>query len=115
MARDAVTITDLSLDAGTTPATGTTIDPANGVSIAAGGDTSRLLLEISQTAEADKDITIVAGTGFRAGLGSLVLTLNAATSLVAIESARFAQADGSIHIDFETGTTGTVKAYRLPH
>lgn len=119
MARDAVTIKDLVADAAGTPPSATDIDPADGAIINAGGDFHGLLVEITHTAASAKDITIKAGVGARSSLGDLEVefaagNVNPQTRVFALESARFAQADGSIHIDFETGATGTVRAYRLP-
>lgn len=119
MPRDTVAITQLNLNAGTAEPAGTTIVPANGALIPAGGDTRKLLIRINNTHTAERNVTIRAGVNppaFRAGLGHAVVTVPANTGVryVTVESARFAQADGSIHLDFDTGMTGKVMAFRLP-
>lgn len=119
MPRVAVPITSLPVNAGTAPATGVSADPANGHVVQAGGDTSKLLVHVTNTAAAAKNVTVLAGgdpPAFRAGAGNLVVSVpatNGARYLV-LESARFAQATGDIYIDLETGMTGTLTCYRLP-
>jgi hypothetical protein len=119
MARDAVVITNLTLNTGTDTVAGTTLDAANDLIIAAAGNTERLLVEITNTDEAAKTVTVVAGVNppaFRAGLGDATYEIGASeTALFVLESARFAQSDGAIHIDLETDHTGVAKAYRLPY
>lgn len=123
MARDAVEITALGMDAFTDAPAGTAINATNGAIINAAGNTDNLLLEITHTGAAAKDITIVAPVGndaaVRSPLGSLVVEFGIGSETpvvkyVVLESARFAQADGSIHIDFEASAAGTVRAFRLP-
>lgn len=119
MARDAVAITNLSLNTGVDTVTGTTINAANDLIIAAAGDSERLLIEVTNSHTDPHDVTLVAGSNppaFRAGLGDAVYEVGASESaFFIVESARFAQSDGSIHIDLETGHTGVAKAYRLPY
>jgi hypothetical protein len=44
-----------------------------------------------------------------------VSVTNATTQLIGpFESARFAQADGSLNVDFDAGMTGTIVALRVP-
>ena len=123
MARDAVVITALTIDAGTNSPAGTTIVAAEGITIPAAGDTDKLLIRIIHTDTLTNDATIVAPTNspqaVRSGLGSVVSEFAPGNATpveryFAIESARFAQADGAIHIDFEAEFTGTVAALRLP-
>ena len=119
MARDAVTITALSLDAGVDAVAGTTITPANGATIAAAGNTHKLVLYVTNTESAGYDVTIKAPTdnpnAVRSGLGDLVYEIGAGEeAYFVIESARFAQTSGAIFVDFETGMTGAIAAYRLP-
>lgn len=119
MARDAVAITALTSGAGTAQPAGTAITPANGANIAAVGDASRLVVRVTNTAAANKDVTFKAGgnpPALRSGLGDLTVTVPATTgdSLVVLESARFVKADGSIDVDFAAGHTGVLSAVRLP-
>lgn len=119
MPRDAVTVTQLvSGVAATTPA-GTTINTTNGATIAAVGDTARLLLRITNTDVSARVATIKAGANppaLRAGLGDLAITVPASTGNVSVvvESARFMQADGSISVDFAASMAGIISAVRLP-
>jgi hypothetical protein len=119
MARDAVTVTDLSVDAGKDLVTGVTIDPAVGAELDLGGDFGKLLLWVSNTESVAYDVTVVAPTdnphALRSGLGDLVYEVGAGEeAFLVVESARFAQTDGALHVDFETGMTGKIAAYRLP-
>lgn len=117
MARDAIAITALSLDGGTDEPAGTTIVVANGGNVAAGGDSRGLVLRVDNTTASEKDVTIKAGAApaVRRGLGDLTVAIAASTvSYITLETARFAQADGSIDVDFEAAMTGTVSALRLP-
>lgn len=117
MPRDAVAITNLSPNAATAVAAGTQINPANNAAIAAGGDTQRLLIQVKNGGEDAKTITVKAGSNppaFAAGQGDLTDSVAAgAEKYLVLESARFAQANGDIHVDFEAGMTGTIAAYRL--
>jgi hypothetical protein len=116
MARTAITITALPANAGTAPAAGTAVDPTNGMSVAAGGLTRRLLLHIKATFAGAKNYTLKAGANppaVRAGVGDLVLAINNAERFVVLEAARFVQADGTLNLDIEAGATGTIAAYRL--
>jgi len=119
MARDNVTITQMEINAGVAEPAGTAIVPANGASIAAGGDTRKLLIRVTNTHSSDHTVTIRAGVNppaFRRGIGDAAITVPATTGVryITAESARFAQADGSIWLDFDTGMTGKVMAIRLP-
>lgn len=119
MARDAVAITDLTIDAGTDLVAGTAIAPADGATIAAAGNTRKLLIWVSNTESAAYDVTLTAPTANpnapRSALGNVVYEVGAGEeAFFVIESARFAQSDGAIYVDFETGMTGFVAAYRLP-
>jgi hypothetical protein len=119
MARDSVAITQLSLSAGVAEPAGTTIAPANGASIAAGGDTRKLVVRITNTHGSDHTVTVKAGSAdpaFRRGIGDKTVTVAATSGVqyLTVESARFAQSDGSIHLDFEVGMTGKAMAFRLP-
>ena len=116
MPRTAVTVTTAARDAATAPAA-TTIDPTNDHSVAVGGETRKLLFRINATFAGAKTYTFKAGANppaARAGLGDLVLSLNAVVRYVTIECARFMQADGAIYIDVEAAATGDIEAIKLP-
>lgn len=132
MARTAVTITDLTANGVIDIPAGTNVDPTNGHSIAITTNTipspsneDRIFLYITNTAGADKTATVKAGVGggatagpaFRSGLGDLTVTIHTASGggLVGpLESARFAQLDGSVNVDLQSGLTGKITAFRLP-
>jgi hypothetical protein len=120
MARDAVTITALSSGVAATNPAGTAINTANGANIAAAGDTSRLLIRITNTNGTNRVATIKAGStnppAVRKGLGDYAITVPATTGdvVVVVESARFLQADGSINVDFAASMAGVISAVRLP-
>ena len=119
MPRTALPITDLTENAGTTPAS-SAVDPTNGHTIAAGGKTDKIFLRVNNTNAGAKNVTVKAGVNppaFRQGLGDLVVSVPATTGeryIGPLESARFAQADGSISVDCEAAMTGTISAYRMP-
>jgi len=56
------------------------------------------------------------GAAFRASLGDATVTIPAGETwlLGPLETARFLQADNSIYLGFDAGTTGTVEAFYLP-
>ena len=119
MARDVVTVTALPMDAGTARPTGTTVDVSNGMSIPVSGDTHKLIVELTQTDATARVATFAAPTdnphAVRSGIGNLAITCaQNVPQYVPLESARFAQSDGSIHINFAASFAGTVRAYRLP-
>lgn len=123
MSRTNLPITSMTIETVTAHSIGTAIVHAAGMEIDAKGDTGKLLLRFDHTTSAEKVVTIKAPTANphapRAPLGDLAMTFAAGNDPtthynVVIESARFAQADGKIHIDFESDTTGFVWAYRLP-
>jgi hypothetical protein len=123
MARTAVDITNVTLDAATASPVGETIVAAEGAIIAAGGDFENLAIRITHTDTLTNDATIKAPTdspqAVRSSLGDLVVEFapgnaTAQTKYIPLEGARFAQSDGSIHVDFETEFTGTIAALRFP-
>lgn len=118
MARTNVPITTLSQDTMNANPGTTAIDPTNGMVIAANSFTRRLLIEFTNTFAGSKSATIRAGVNppaVRSGLGDLVQAIaQNGVYIACIESARFAQADGSINLDFTASMTGTVRAIALP-
>jgi hypothetical protein len=109
---------------------GTNVDVANGMNIAlassavpSAASADRLVIRFNQTFAGSKNLIIRAGGGvgagnppaFRQGLGDLKVPANAAVVWAGpFELARFVQTDGSINVDFDSGTTGTVTAFLLP-
>lgn len=113
MADTAVTLTLAPLDAFSDAiGAATSISAGDTAVIAAVGRTDKLLIEVVNTTAA-KTATIKAGVGPRAALGDLVLSFGATeTRFISIESARFAQANGTVRVTMEGA--GTVRAIRLP-
>lgn len=120
MARDAVTVTALAANAGTTNPAGTTINAANDIVVNAVGDGGLLVLRVTNTHGTDHPITVKAGTDKslapRAGLGDLTVNVPATTGdvLVVLETARFKQSGDVINIDIETNHAGKVSAVKIP-
>jgi len=118
MARSAITLTDLSVNAAVAWATEVEISAADGASLDVGGKTDKVMLVILNNYAGSKDVTIKAGANppaFRADLGDLTITFaQDAQKCIVLESARFVQSDGKIYIDFAASMTGHLWAYRLP-
>ncbi len=117
-ARTNLPITVLTGDAyNANPAT-TNIDASNGMSILAPTGGGKVLVEVTNTFAGAKHVIFKAGANppaERAGLGDLDRSLaQNEVNLFVLETARFAQADGSISVDFTASTTGTVRAIALP-
>ena len=105
---------------------GTVIDQANGMNIAiqssaipAAEDAYGLVFQVINTFAGSKTVTIRAGVqppAFRNLLGDLVVTCTTSSTWIIgpLEPARFAQADGSINLDFQSGITGNINAYLVP-
>lgn len=126
MARTNLPVTDLPGNAGVLQAT-TAIDATNGMNvqitseaIPAKGEAEDIVLIVSNTYTAAENVIVRAGAGpvpaFRASLGDLTVSVtNATTQYIGpFESARFAQADGSLNVDFSAAMTGTIVALRVP-
>lgn len=120
MARTAVTPTDLDVNGNAARPAGETIDSTlvtNGVVIE-GAKLEELVLEVSNTAGTEQDVTVVAGAyppALASGQGDLTVAVAATTGVQLIgplESGRFAQSNGDLYVDFESGTTGTLRVYR---
>lgn len=119
MARSVVTITALAMDGGVAEAAGATIVPAEGAVLQVGGNTRKLLIVVDNTSDANRVVTLVAPTNNphapRSALGNVAYTVAAESrALFVIESARFAQPNGDVFVNFAASTTGTIAAYRLP-
>jgi hypothetical protein len=120
MARTVVTVTTLTANAGTTEPAGTTADPTNDHSIDPGGPTDLLLIRLANTNGTDRVATVVAGDSppaLNTGQGDLAITVPATTGVKwvgPLESARFIQSDGLIHVDLAASFAGTVTAYKVP-
>lgn len=105
---------------------GTAIDQANGMNIALASGAlpsaptaHNLYLRVNNSAAGPHNVIVRAGAyppAFRAGLGDLTVSVvNATTRWIGpFEAARHMQADGSINVDFDAGTTGTITAFLSP-
>ena len=126
MARSAITVNELA-GAWADRETPDAIDKGNGHSIAAGSNFKRMiiLVHISAGTGTAGAVTLVAGTAhpaFRKDLGDLErgdnVVANDEFCIGPIETARYLQADGTIHIDItdtsNTDIAGTIEAYELP-
>lgn len=124
MARTAVTPVAITLNSsGVNVASGTVstaLDPTNGHIIATNGIHRKYLIHVKNTTGSGKTVTFKAGVqppAFLNGQGDLVSASIAATTgeaMFIIDSARFAQADGSIWMDVAAAATGSVAVYALP-
>lgn len=123
MPRTAITpralVANGSLDSVTGP---TTIDATlvtNGV-VVNSAEPERTVLRVANTEGSTNTCTVRKGDNppaLAAGQGDLVVTIAATTGvryLGPFESGRFLQADGSLEVDFETGTTGTIDVLLIP-
>lgn len=119
MARTAVTVTELAAGTITAQPAGTTADPTNDHAVTVDFPLEELLLEITQTDATGRAVTIVAGDSppaLSAGQGDISQTIaqNDVYVVGGLESARFLQSDGTLHIDLAASFAGTIKAYRVP-
>jgi hypothetical protein len=115
MPRTSVPHAALAKDTSTLQVAGVAVDPANGHVLTAPPDSGHLVLDIDATFAGAKTYTVKKGVLAGAGLGDLVLSLNAQRVLVPLSLYRFVQADGTIQMDVAAGATGTIRAYRIPY
>jgi len=119
MARTAVTPTTLAAALVTDPA-GTTIDSTlvtAGVTVA-GVQADEVILRVNNSAAGAHNLIIRAGANppaLAAGQGDRTESVAAGATVFVRpgEGARFCQADGSLSVDFETGFTGKITAFRV--
>ena len=119
MARTAIAVTTLVADSSVLIPTATTISPTNNhiLTLPTGVAFAEFFLVIDATFSGAKNYTIKAGASpaLNKGQGDLVLALNRVKHRAGpFTSARFMQADGSIHIDVASGATGTIEAVVMP-
>ncbi len=115
MARDAITVSLLAKHTANTTPAGTAINPTNGGNITGIGKARNLTVRVTNTiTNAGKTVTFKAGANppsQLAPLGDLVLTVpQSGDIMVALEHARFAQADGTYNVDYQSGMTGQISA-----
>jgi hypothetical protein len=117
MARTAVPYSSWANNAAVPAPAGTTLDVANGHSIAQSG-AERSILLFTNTDAAAHTVTIKAGDpmGMSAGQGDLTFSIPAGSSAYVgpLESARVQQKDGSLYIDLQAGHAGKITAFFIP-
>lgn len=122
MARTAVSYSPFTANSSTADPAGTTIDSTlvtNGVKITAAA-TEETLIRVANTAGATKVVTINGGSyppALASGQGAITGTVPATTGVLwfgPLESGRFLQSDGTLTLDFASGTTGTITVFRVP-
>jgi len=120
MARTDVPIVTLSKTGAATNA-GTVADPTNDHVIdLAGVPLEEIVIRFTNTNGSDRVATIVAGDSppaLSAGQGNLDITVPATTgdmTVAGLESARYLQSDGTVHIDLAASFAGAVRAFRVP-
>lgn len=123
MARTNLPLTALAPNSSIAAPAGTNVDATNGMNvqivtngIPAAYSLADVFLQVTNSAASAKTVTVRAGSNppaFRAGLGDLAVSVNASATVFIgpLESARFAQVDGSLNIDFGSGMTGTINAF----
>lgn len=88
------------------------------INITGGNNADKMILVIENSTASSKKATIKKGENppaVRQGIGDLVITLTEKTTqVVAVESARFANTDGTITLSFEAAMTGFVSAIVIP-
>lgn len=124
MARVNVPITSLSTTATDVKVgTGTALDATDHHVITLTCPLEELVIRVENTTAGTKAVTIKAGDNppaNAAGQGDLSVSLTAGNStaqlamVAGLESARFAQNDGTLSIDVASGMTGFIAAYRVP-
>ena len=122
MVRTNVPITQTNLDALLADTAGTTADATNNHVVTLTKPLSELLIRVTHTAASEKDLTFPVGDNppaDAAGVGSIVTPFAAGDSTPVVKwfvlsSARFAQNDGTLNIDLETGFTGSIAIFALP-
>ncbi|MBD3544475.1 hypothetical protein [Streptomyces sp. JV180] len=122
MPRTVITGARLTANAHTAQPAATTIDAAlvtNGAAIN-GVDFEHTVLVVANTAGGSKSVTVRAGNStasFTAKQGDLVAPVAGSggqTVVGPFTSSRFQQHGGALHVDFESGFTGTITVLRIP-
>lgn len=124
MARTNVPLTNAAINSGVV-VTPTALDATNNHNIPNPKKHRNLLVRVTNSTGTTKIITFKAGAKFdqgntgtaggpaiRSALGDLAVSMaTTAIIVVELESARFAQADGSINVDLAASMTGFIDAY----
>ncbi|MFK4096721.1 hypothetical protein [Streptomyces anthocyanicus] len=122
MARTNVPISNLVGNGSLADPAGTTLDATNDHSI----DVSvthpeELIIRVTNTHSSAHTVTLKAGgtnpPAWRGGQGDLTVSVPATTGVAwlgPVSSSRFQQAGGLLHVDIESGHTGTITAFKVP-
>lgn len=119
MARTAVAYSPLVSNSSIADPAGTALDATNDHAVLK-ADPERTVLRVTNTSGSARTVTVKAGAyppAIAASIGDLTVSVPASTGVRFIgpfESGRFAQFDGSLAVDIETGHTGTITAFRIP-
>jgi hypothetical protein len=120
MPRVQVPVVTLSKTGAATNA-GTTADPTEDHYVDLGGyPLEDFVFRFTNTNGSDRVATIVAGDSppaLSAGQGSLNITVPATSgdmTVAGLESARYMQSDGTVHIDLAASYAGAVRVFRIP-
>ncbi|MFJ3141718.1 hypothetical protein ACIPJM_04605 [Streptomyces halstedii] len=122
MPRTAVPYTNLVPNGSLAEPAGVTINPTlvtNGVVIE-NADPEHTVIRVANTSTGSKAVTVRAGSGsqaWMAGQGDQSSTVASETGVAYLgpfTSARFQQQGSKLHVDFASGTTGTITVLRLP-
>ncbi|MEV5611503.1 hypothetical protein [Streptomyces sp. NPDC052225] len=122
MPRTPIPYTPLAANAPTAAPAGTAIDATlvtNGAALNDAGP-DQTVLRVTNTAGNTKTFTVKAGdsgaAAWMAGQGGLTVSVAAGGDVFVgpLDSARFNQRGGQVHIDFASGFTGAITALRVP-
>lgn len=126
MPRTVVPVTVVAWEGATAPVAGTTVDQANGMYIAT-SETTNLLVHVKNTSAGARNAIVRQGDdppSIQKYKGDMLANVPATNGerFIRINSMRHTKGtdavagtpNGSIHLDFDAGFTGTVAVYRLP-
>lgn len=129
-ARTAITPIALTRDSGAAAGSGTNVDASNGMTVAAPGP-YRVIVRVDNGDASSHTVTVRAGGSgvtasggsavavpyTQATVGDLTVTVAAgASQFIVIDTTdRFAQADGSLSLDFSAATSMKVWVFQLPY
>jgi hypothetical protein len=115
MVRTDITTSKLAQSSDVAEPAGTAIDQPNGMRIIPGtGHNDRLLLRITNTSGATKQVTIAKSTSSQVNTDQVTSPIAATTGvgLVRVQPAMI-QPDGTLWLNFVAGHTGVITAYEM--
>lgn len=120
MARDAITITAISLNTALADVAGDTINATNDAKLTPARPLGRILLRITHTDAGTNTVTVKAGDMPPATVATdLTVSFGAGDStpvvkFLVLSSDRYLQSDGTVEIDYSSSFAGTIAAFALP-